>query len=102
MTVTEAELRHIAALARLHLTEDRVAPLLSELNGILSHVEALQSASSASEDQRLEHERGMTLREDNGTQRPLARPLASFAPMTRDGFFLVPRLSTHEDIEEDA
>ena len=30
---------------------------------------------------------------------PLERPREAFAPQMRDGFFLVPRLSTHEDPE---
>jgi hypothetical protein len=29
----------------------------------------------------------------------LLRPRDTFAPSMRDGFFLVPRLSTHEDAE---
>ena len=40
---------------------------------------------------------GAPLREDAGPPIALARPIAAFAPSVRDGFFLVPRLSTHED-----
>ena len=32
----------------------------------------------------------------DGTPIPLALPRESFAPEMRDGFFLVPRLETHE------
>jgi aspartyl-tRNA(Asn)/glutamyl-tRNA(Gln) amidotransferase subunit C len=37
----------------------------------------------------------MTLAEDRGPSVQLARPASAFAPEWRDGFFLVPRLSTH-------
>ena len=40
---------------------------------------------------------GTPLRVDGGNQVPLARPREAFAPAMRDGFFLVPRLATHED-----
>jgi hypothetical protein len=33
----------------------------------------------------------------SGLAIPLAVPRESFAPEMRDGFFLVPRLATHED-----
>ena len=40
---------------------------------------------------------GTPLRVDGGNQIPLARPREAFAPAMRDGFFIVPRLATHED-----
>jgi aspartyl-tRNA(Asn)/glutamyl-tRNA(Gln) amidotransferase subunit C len=44
----------------------------------------------------------MPLRVDAGPPYPLARPPGSFAPSMRDGFFLVPRLASHEDVGDDA
>jgi aspartyl-tRNA(Asn)/glutamyl-tRNA(Gln) amidotransferase subunit C len=41
----------------------------------------------------------LPLRPDVGPPIPLARERDAFAPSMRDGFFLVPRLSTHEDPE---
>jgi hypothetical protein len=46
-----------------------------------------------------ESDHGAPLRADSGPQIPLARPRETFAPKMADGFFLVPRLSTHEDAE---
>ncbi len=43
---------------------------------------------------------GLPVREDKGPPFPLARSLDAFAPSVRDGFLLVPRLSTHESPEE--
>jgi hypothetical protein len=42
---------------------------------------------------------GTPLREDAGPPLPLARAREDFAPATRDGFLLVPRLATHEDAD---
>jgi aspartyl-tRNA(Asn)/glutamyl-tRNA(Gln) amidotransferase subunit C len=40
------------------------------------------------------------LRTDEGPPIPLALPKESFAPAMRDGFFIVPRLATHEGAGE--
>jgi aspartyl-tRNA(Asn)/glutamyl-tRNA(Gln) amidotransferase subunit C len=37
------------------------------------------------------------LREDSGPPIPLDRPREEIAPRMKDGFFLVPRLATHDD-----
>jgi Asp-tRNA(Asn)/Glu-tRNA(Gln) amidotransferase C subunit len=43
---------------------------------------------------------GLPVRADSGPPFPLARSLDAFAPSVREGFLLVPRLSTHESPEE--
>ena len=45
MSVTNDDVRHIAALARLGLEPDRVALLATELNGILAHMDVLAGVS---------------------------------------------------------
>jgi len=40
---------------------------------------------------------GAPLRSDENKPIELARPIADFAPKSKDGFFLVPRLSSHEE-----
>jgi hypothetical protein len=61
-------------------------------------MEALQSVESAGAAQEADDAReGMPLRADEpGRSVPLARARETFAPLMRDGFFLVPRLATHE------
>jgi aspartyl-tRNA(Asn)/glutamyl-tRNA(Gln) amidotransferase subunit C len=98
MAVTIDDVRHIAALARLGLTDERAESLVGELNTILAHMDVLSKVDT----DRVEPVVGVgaaaaPMREDKGPAIPLARDIASFAPNTRDGFFLVPRLSTHED-----
>ena len=98
MAVTPDDVRHIATLARLGIPAERVPSLVAELNGILQHMAVLEKvktkATPAAEGVGAA---GMPLRTDDGAQLPLARERATFAPQTRDGFFLVPRLATHED-----
>ncbi len=101
MAVTLDDVRHVAALARLGLSEERARSLVGELNTILDHMAVLQQVDT----ERLEPAvgggaEGAPLRPDEGPAIPLARPPQEFAPAVRDGFFLVPRLSTHEDAED--
>ncbi len=98
MSVTVDDVRHIAGLARLGLEPERIPALVAELNRILEHMEVLQAVPSRP-DQRVTgiSAGGMPLRADVGPQIPLARPRDEFAPSMHDGFFLVPRLATHED-----
>lgn len=103
MAISEDDVRHVAALARLGLEPDRVTLLARELNGILAHMEAIAAveARQAVVDAGLPRG-GMLLRPDEGAQLPLDTPREALAPAMRDAFFLVPRLSTHEDAEEGA
>lgn len=95
MAVSERDVRHVAALARLGLDEARVPALVRELNGILEHMDALQKVRTSGDATAGVGAGGMPLREDVGPAYPLAHPRTAFAPAMRDGFFLVPRLATH-------
>lgn len=108
MAVTHDDVRNIVALARLAVAPDRLDALVSELNGILSHMERLQGADGAQgaeTAQRAETAQGaeraqgagMRMADDVGPSVALTRPISAFAPEWRDGFFLVPRLATHSD-----
>jgi aspartyl-tRNA(Asn)/glutamyl-tRNA(Gln) amidotransferase subunit C len=101
MAVTLDDVRHVASLARLGLSDERAASLVAELNTILGHMEVLSGVDTsnigssgpvASE--------GLPLKPDHGPSVTLVRPPEDFAPSMRDGFFLVPRLATHETGEE--
>ena len=101
MAVTIDDVRHIATLARLGLSDERATLLVRELNTILGHMDALSKVDTTGVPEAVGADAsGMPLREDGGTPIPLARSLDAFAPSLRDGFFLVPRLSTHETPEE--
>src|SRR5688572_18135428 len=98
MSVSEHDVRHVAALARLRLEPDRVPALVRELNGILAHMDVLSKVGTRNVPPAAGVSAGGTpLRDDGGAPIPLARPLAEFAPAVRDGFFLVPRLASLAD-----
>jgi aspartyl-tRNA(Asn)/glutamyl-tRNA(Gln) amidotransferase subunit C len=98
MSVSADEVRHIAALARLGVADDKVATLAAELSSILEHMVVLRGADTADlPDDDLENRGKLPLRPDSGAPLPLTRSRDDFAPASRDGFFLVPRLATHED-----
>lgn len=95
MAVTIDEVRHVARLARLGIPEAELAGYVAQLNGILAHMDALQRANT--DGVTVGTEQGMALREDRVGSVKLERALADFAPATRAGFLLVPRLATHDD-----
>ena len=100
MSVTLNDVRHIASLARLGLSEEKAVAATAELNTILAHMAVLSRVDTEdAENPLLATASAMPLRPDRGPPIPLGASVAGFAPETRDGFLLVPRLSTHEDPE---
>lgn len=100
MTISLEEVRHIASLARLGITEEQARLAAVELSSILEHMQVLSKIDVRdAAPPNASAPPGMTLRQDVGPPIPLLRPLIDFAPEIRDGFFLVPRLPTHEDAE---
>jgi aspartyl-tRNA(Asn)/glutamyl-tRNA(Gln) amidotransferase subunit C len=98
--VTEADVRHIATLARLGLEPSQVRQLVSELNAILDHMDALARVDTSDvPPYAAEALPRMPLRPDDAAAR-VTLASRDFAPETRAGFFLVPRLATHEDAGE--
>jgi aspartyl-tRNA(Asn)/glutamyl-tRNA(Gln) amidotransferase subunit C len=98
VSVSLDEVRHIAVLARLGITADGAQRAARELSSILDHMQVLSRVDEEGSPDS-DTETGMTLRPDAGPPIPLLRAPAFFAPAMRDGFFLVPRLETHEDTE---
>ena len=101
MAVTLDDVRHVAGLARLGVSDDRAAALVGELNTILGHMDSLSKVDTT----RLEPvvgvgAEGLPMQPDHGPSVPLVREPKTFAPSMRDGFLLVPRLATHEAAEE--
>ena len=99
MAITDADVRHVAGLARLGLPEPRVQSLVSELNGILAHMAVLQGVDTTALATVGDPRAAMVTRPDAVAPDPLARELKTFAPDLRDGLLLVPRLGTHDDTD---
>ena len=100
MSISIHDVRHVAGLARVGVSDERAIALVQELNGILDHMEALSSLNTDGVEPAIGvGARGLPVRGDHGPPIPLARSLDAFAPALRDGLMLVPRLSTHESAE---
>jgi aspartyl-tRNA(Asn)/glutamyl-tRNA(Gln) amidotransferase subunit C len=101
MAVTREDVLHIAELARLGVDSARADNLTKELSAILAHMEVLSqvdtSSVSAATASGVD---GTPLRPDVGVKPLMEKALESFAPSMQDGFFIVPRLATHEDSAE--
>jgi len=101
MAVTVGDVLHIADLARLGVDGARAEELTKELSAILEHMEVLSQVDTASVVTTAGVGTGGTpLRPDNSVTPLMEGTLESFAPSMRDGFFIVPRLATHEDSAE--
>jgi aspartyl-tRNA(Asn)/glutamyl-tRNA(Gln) amidotransferase subunit C len=98
MAVTHDDVLHVAELARLAVDQARLDTLVAELNGILGHMEVLSQVDTTEvELAELAPAESTPLRSDSSGPIPLLAPISSFAPSTRDGFFIVPRLASHEE-----
>lgn len=90
MSISAEDVRHIARLARLELTEEEVARFQLELSQILDYVAQLETleagtaAEPAAPDQ--------PLREDRVEECEAIEALRDAAPDFVDGFFRVPRV----------
>lgn len=98
MAVTPEDLRRVAQLARLGVAPDRVDELTRELSSILSHMEVLSRVDTSTVPTAAGVGAGGTpLRPDATVPCALLPAVAAIAPAMREGFFIVPRLATHED-----
>lgn len=98
MAVSEADVRHVALLARLALSDEQVARLQVELNSILGHIDELQRLDLAGVQPTIHAlETVNALRED--IVRPcLPRDLVFLnAPQTAGDAFVVPRIVGAEE-----
>ena len=94
MSVDKDTVRRIARLARLKIEEERVEPMVAELNGILNWVEQLKEVDvegiepmTSAVDHRLK------MRDDVVTEPNNADALMVNAPGGEDHFFVVPKVA---------
>jgi aspartyl-tRNA(Asn)/glutamyl-tRNA(Gln) amidotransferase subunit C len=93
MSVTNDQVRHIARLARIAMSDDEIARLAPELNNILGWVEQLGEVNTdgvepltAVIDQKLR------LRDDIVTDGDCLDDVLANAPNAQHGFFAVPKV----------
>ena len=93
MSVDKATVKRIARLARLRLEEERVEPMMHELNNILAWVEQLEEVNvegvaplTSVVEQKLK------MRDDVVTDGGYPADLMKNAPSAEDNFFVVPKV----------
>jgi aspartyl-tRNA(Asn)/glutamyl-tRNA(Gln) amidotransferase subunit C len=101
MAVTPDDVRHVAALARIQVSDERVTALTAELNTILVHMDVLAAVDTTdAETGESVGAAAAPFRQDTVQPAGFDSALSTFAPDMKDGFFLVPRLSTHEAVQD--
>lgn len=96
MKLTEQEVRHVAELADLALSDDEIARMARDLDGILTHIDKLNELDTIGVEPMAQvlYEAGetATLREDR--ERPtLGTTIAlANAPLSGNGYFKVPKV----------
>ena len=93
MSITEAEARKVAHLARIAVAEEALPALAAELNGILHFMEQLNEVDVEGVDPMT----GVTpmrlkRRQDQVTAGGMPEKILANAPDTREGFFAVPKV----------
>jgi len=94
MKITEKEVRYVAALANLNLTDAEVAKFRTDLDGILEHIDKLNEVdvSNVAPMAQVLVEQSDPLREDI-PQTPLGSDAAlANAPQRGPGYFKVPKV----------
>jgi aspartyl-tRNA(Asn)/glutamyl-tRNA(Gln) amidotransferase subunit C len=94
MSITEGDVRQIAALAKLRLTQPEISEMAADLDSILGHMRDLQEAEVAG----VPPTTGVTehaapMREDASVPDQLENPVGAFAPAWKENLFVVPRLA---------
>jgi aspartyl-tRNA(Asn)/glutamyl-tRNA(Gln) amidotransferase subunit C len=93
MSLSLDDVRRIARLARIEVTDAEAAAVQVELNGILGLVEQLQAADTRGVEP-MSHARdlGVRLREDAVTEADRHRAFQAIAPQIEADLYLVPKV----------
>ena len=96
MKITEAEVRYVAGLANLELSEEEITRLRSDLDGILEHMDKLNEIDTAGVEPMaqvlFDDDPAATLRADAPVA-PLGSQLAlANAAISGAGYFKVPKV----------
>lgn len=100
MSLSLEEVRHVALLARLGLTDDEVESIRDDMASILSHIEVLgrldtEAISPTAQVIAVDN----VMRDDSIAPSLDQQAVMNMAPSHENGFILVPRVLGGEDIE---
>ena len=96
MKLTEQEVRHVAELANLALTDGEIARMAKDLDSILTHIDQLNELDTASVEPMAQvlynAEETPTLREDQERATLGSEAALRNAPLAGSGYFKVPKV----------
>ena len=93
MSVSKDQVRHIAKLARIAMSDDEIERLVPELNGIIGWVEQLGEVDTDGvEPLTAVIDQQLRLREDAVTDGDCRDAVLANAPEAQHGFFAVPKV----------
>ena len=94
MSIDEKTVRKVAKLARLAISEERLAPMAAELNGIMAWIEQLNEVDIDGVEPMTSAVEGVSLpmRDDVVTDGDNPERVLANAPKAEDGFFVVPKV----------
>ncbi|HET6535264.1 MAG TPA: Asp-tRNA(Asn)/Glu-tRNA(Gln) amidotransferase subunit GatC [Sphingomicrobium sp.] len=93
MPVSNEQVRHIAKLARIAMSDEEIARLAPELNNILGWVEQLGEVNTDGvEPLTAVIDQKMRLRDDAVTEGNIRDEVLANAPEAQHGFFAVPKV----------
>jgi len=93
MSVSPEQVRHIAKLARISMSDEELERLVPELNNIIGWVEQLEEVNTAGvEPLTAVVPNSLRLREDRVTDGDCRDDVLANAPLAEHGFFAVPKV----------
>jgi aspartyl-tRNA(Asn)/glutamyl-tRNA(Gln) amidotransferase subunit C len=93
MSVSPEQVRHIAKLARIAMSDEELERLLPELNNILGWVEQLAEVNTDGVDPLTAViDQKLRLRDDLVTEGDIREEILANAPEAQHGFFAVPKV----------
>jgi aspartyl-tRNA(Asn)/glutamyl-tRNA(Gln) amidotransferase subunit C len=93
MSLSLDEVKRIALLARIAVSEGEAAAARDQLNGIFAMIEAMQKVDTAGVEPMAHAQDVMLrLRDDEVTERDQHALFQSVAPQVQDGLYLVPKV----------
>lgn len=96
MTITETEVRRVAELASLALTDDEIARMAHDMSGILTHIDKLNELDTSNVEPMAQvlydGADTATLREDSERISLTNTEALANAPVSGAGYYKVPRV----------
>jgi aspartyl-tRNA(Asn)/glutamyl-tRNA(Gln) amidotransferase subunit C len=98
MSISEADVRHVALLARLALSDEQVTRLQAEINSVLGYIEQMQALDLEGVEPTSHSIPLRNATRPDAVRPGLSRDLALLnAPEAEDGAFVIPRIVGAEE-----